>query len=83
MDQCSLQCSINVPGLAGRGSVPVELPVADSLGQPAGVPPGTLGVELVLGVIVEGLGSSVWNNDGDTATLKRPDGGVISTLTRS
>jgi len=29
-----------------------------------------------------GLGASVWNNTGDTATLKRPDGSVISTLTR-
>ncbi len=29
-----------------------------------------------------GLGSSVWNNTGDTATLKRPNGGVISSLTR-
>ena len=29
-----------------------------------------------------GLGSSVWNNTGDTATLKRPDGSVISSLTR-
>jgi hypothetical protein len=28
-----------------------------------------------------GLGSSVWNNTGDTATLKRPDGSVISWLT--
>ena len=29
-----------------------------------------------------GLGSSVWNNTGDTATLKRPDGSVISSMTR-
>jgi competence protein ComEC len=29
-----------------------------------------------------GLGSSVWNNTGDTATLKRPDGTVISSMTR-
>lgn len=29
-----------------------------------------------------GLDSSVWNNDGDTATVKRPDGTVISSLTR-
>ncbi len=29
-----------------------------------------------------GLGSSVWNNTGDTATLKRPDGTVISSLAR-
>jgi competence protein ComEC len=29
-----------------------------------------------------GLGSSVWNNDGDTVTLKRPSGTVISTLTQ-
>lgn len=30
-----------------------------------------------------GLGSSVWNNIGDTATLKQPDGTVISSLTKS
>jgi beta-lactamase superfamily II metal-dependent hydrolase len=29
-----------------------------------------------------GLGSSVWNNAGDTATLKRPDESVIAALTR-
>lgn len=29
-----------------------------------------------------GLGSSVWNNTGDTATLKRPDGSEISSSTR-
>jgi len=29
-----------------------------------------------------GLGSSVWNNTGDTATLKRPDGTGISSLTK-
>lgn len=29
-----------------------------------------------------GLGSPVWNNSGDIATLKRPDGNVISVLSR-
>lgn len=29
-----------------------------------------------------GLGSSIWNNAGDTATLKRPDRDVISVLSR-
>ena len=28
------------------------------------------------------IGPSVWADDGDTATLKRPDGTVISSLTR-
>jgi hypothetical protein len=29
-----------------------------------------------------GLGSPVWNTIGNTATLRRPDGTVISSLTR-